>query len=98
MFISHKILQTVNSLPTMQGMQETWVDPWVRKMPWRKEWQPTPVFLPEESHGQRILVGYSPLCHIESDMTERLKHTIPKDLSLLLSLKHTYLFIGVHQP
>ena len=66
MFISHKILQTVNSLPTMQGMQETWVDPWVRKMPWRKEWQPTPVFLPEESHGQRILVGYSPWDHKES--------------------------------
>ena len=92
MFTSHKILQTVKSLPTTQGMQEMWVDPWVRKMAWRKEWQPTPVFLPEESHGQRSLVGYSPLCHIESDMAERLKHTIPKDLSLLLSLKK-YLFI-----
>ena len=35
-------------------------DPWVRKIPWRREWQPTPVFLPGESHGQRSLVGYSP--------------------------------------
>ena len=35
-------------------------DPWVRKIPWRKAWQPTPVFLPGESHGQRSLVGYSP--------------------------------------
>jgi len=35
-------------------------DPWVQKIPWRREWQPTPVFLPGESHGQRILVGYSP--------------------------------------
>ena len=35
-------------------------DPWVRKIPWRRAWQPTPVFLPEESHGQRSLVGYSP--------------------------------------
>ena len=35
-------------------------DPWVRKIPWRKKWQPTPVFLPGESHGQRSLAGYSP--------------------------------------
>ena len=35
-------------------------DPWVRKVPWRSKWQPTPVFLPgQESHGQRSLVGYS---------------------------------------
>ena len=33
-------------------------DPWVRKIPWRREWQPTPVFLPGELHGQRSLVGY----------------------------------------
>ena len=35
-------------------------DPWVRKIPWRRAWQPTPVFLPGESHGQRSLVGYGP--------------------------------------
>ena len=35
-------------------------DPWVRKLPLRKAWQPTLVFLPGESHGQRSLVGYSP--------------------------------------
>jgi len=35
-------------------------DPWVRKIPWRRKWQPTPVFLPGESHEQRSLVGYSP--------------------------------------
>ena len=34
-------------------------DSWVRKMPWRRKWQPTPVFLPGESHGQRSLAGYS---------------------------------------
>ena len=34
--------------------------PWVRKVPWRRQWQPTPVFLPGESHGQRSLVGHSP--------------------------------------
>ena len=38
--------------------------------PWRRAWQPTPVFLPVESHGQRSLVGYSPWGSKESDMTE----------------------------
>ena len=35
-------------------------DAWVGKIPWGRKWQPTPVFLPEEFHGQRSLVGYSP--------------------------------------
>ena len=35
-------------------------NPWVRKILWRREWQPTPVFLPGESPGQKSLVGYSP--------------------------------------
>jgi len=34
--------------------------PWVRKIPWRRKWQPTSVFLPGKSHGQRRLAGYSP--------------------------------------
>ena len=34
--------------------------PWDKKIPWRREWQPTPVFLPGESHGQRSLAGYRP--------------------------------------
>ena len=51
-------------------------DPWVRKIPWRRAWQPTPVFLPGESHGQRSLVGYSPWGHKESDRTETAEHTL----------------------
>ena len=35
-------------------------DPWIGKIPWRRAWQPTAVFLPRECHGQRSLVGYSP--------------------------------------
>ena len=51
-------------------------NPWVRKIPWRRAWQPTPIFLPEESHGQRTLAGYSPKGHKESDTTEQLSaHT-----------------------
>jgi len=38
-------------------------NPWVRKIPWRRKWQPTPVFLPGKSHRQRSLTGYSPWGH-----------------------------------
>ena len=50
------VVQMVKNLP---AVQETWVDPWIGKIPWRRAWQPTPVFLPGESHGQRTLTGYS---------------------------------------
>ena len=50
-------------------------DPWVRKMPWRRTWQPTPVFVPGKSHGQRSLASYIPWGHKESDnMTKRLNN------------------------
>ena len=45
-------------------------DSWIRKISWSRKQQPTPVFLPEEFHGQRSLVGYSPWGHKEMDMTE----------------------------
>ena len=44
--------------------------PWVRKIPWRRKWQPSPVFLPGKFHGQRSLVDYSPWGCKESDMSE----------------------------
>ena len=44
----------------VQETQGCRFDPWVRKIPWRRAWQPTPVFFPGESHGQRSLDGYSP--------------------------------------
>ena len=50
----------VKNLPAMRETQETRVWSLVRKMSWRRAWQPTPVFLPWESHGQRSLVGYNP--------------------------------------
>ena len=49
-------------------------DPWVWKIPWRRKWQPTPVFLPGESHGQRSLVGYSPWGCEELDTTKWLNN------------------------
>ena len=51
-------------------LRECGFDPWFRKIPYRRKWQLTPVFLPEESHGQRILAGYGPQGAEESDMTE----------------------------
>ena len=60
------------------AMQETWVG----KIRWRA-WQPTPVFLTGESHGQRSLVGYSPWGHKESDTTERLHFTFTHYLVLV---------------
>ena len=47
-------------------------DSWVRKIHWRRKWRCTPVLLPGKSHGWRSLIGYSPQCRKELDMTERL--------------------------
>ena len=47
---------------------------WIRNIPWRRKWQPTAVFLPGKSHGQRSLVGYSPWGHKELDTTEATQH------------------------
>ena len=47
--------------------------PWVRKIPWRRKWQSTPVFLPGKCHRERSLAGYSPWRRKESDTTEATK-------------------------
>ena len=62
-------------------------DPWVRKIPWRRKQQPTPVLLPGKSHGQRSLAGYSPWGCKELDRTEHIRthaHT------------HTHLSFGLN--
>ena len=53
-------------------------DPWVGKIPWRRKWQPTPVFLSGKSHGQRSLVGYSPQRCKELDITQPLNNNKKK--------------------
>ena len=50
-------------------------DSWVGKIPWRRKWQPTLVFLPGESHRQRSLAAYSPWGLKESDMTDTYSHS-----------------------
>ena len=61
--------QTVKRLPTMW---ETQVQSLVRKILWRRKWQPTPVLLPGKSHGWRSMVGYSPWSRKELDKTKQL--------------------------
>ena len=65
-------------------------NPWVRKFPWRREWQPTPVFLPGEVHGEMSLVGYSPWGHKESNTTKRLTHSHECTHTHMHTHTHTY--------
>ena len=64
-------------------------NPWVGKIPWRREWLPTPVFLPGEFNGQRTLAGCSPWGHKELDTTERLTLSL---LCTILSDSHVPIF------
>ena len=66
----------VKNLPANdEELKKCGFDPWVRNIPWRRKWQPTPVFLPGNFHGQRSLVGYSQWGCKELDTTEHNTHT-----------------------
>ena len=67
------VAQRVKNLP---AMWETWLQSLDQEDPLERKWQPTPVFLFGEFHGQRSLVGYSPWCRRESDTSERLSSHI----------------------
>ena len=62
----------VKNLPT--NAADARFDPWVRKMPWNRKWQPAQIFLPGKFHGQRSLAGYSPWSWRKSDITGRLNN------------------------
>ena len=71
--------------------------PWVRKNPWRRKWQPTPVFLPGESHGQRSLSGSSSWGHKESYMTKWLSmHVLPQGHYMYLYSRFLLSLINVY--
>ena len=55
------------------AVQETCFDIWIQKIPSRRKWQPTPVFLPVKFHGPRSLEGYRAWSYEESDMTKQLR-------------------------
>ena len=65
-----QVALVVKNLSANAGDMRFWLDPWVGKIPWSRKWQPPPVFLPGEFHGQRCLVGYSPWSRKELDSTE----------------------------
>ena len=67
--------QWTKHLPAMQEMKGDLSNPQVGKIPWRKAWQPPPVFSPGESPGQKDLVGDNPWGHKESDSTDATEHT-----------------------
>jgi len=57
---SSQVVLVVKNSPASGRDLRDGFDLWVEKIPWRRTWQPTPVFLPGESLGQRRLAGYSP--------------------------------------
>ena len=69
--------QLVKHLPAVQCRRPGF-DPWVGKIRWRRAWQPTPVSLAREPHGQRSLAGYSPWACTESDKNEVTEHSTAK--------------------
>ena len=65
-------------------------DPWVRKSPWRRKWQPTPIFLPGELHGQRSLAGYTLCGH-------RVRRDWAHARTCARAHKHTHTHTHTHQ-
>ena len=78
--LAYRVKGTVLVAQMVKNLPE-WRRPWVRKIPWRREWQPTPGFLPGESYGQRSLVGYSPRGNKESDTTKQLTLSLYRVMS-----------------
>ena len=61
--LRHRLPRRLSSKDLICQCRRPWFHLWVEKIPWRRKWQPTPVPLPGESHGQRSLAGYSPGGH-----------------------------------
>ena len=96
-YISHRLVQTslvAQMVKHPPAMQETQVQSLVGKIPWRRKWQPTPVFLPGKSHGWS-LVGYSPWGSKESDTIEPLHFTSKHVLTPFSWWHLRTLFLGI---
>ena len=105
-FGASQVALVVKNLPVSAGRcQRQGFNPWVRKIPWRSAWQPTPVFLENPMDKETWLVGYSPKGCKESDTTEATlqAHIHALELTLLRekerqtkSLAHNVHSIRVH--
>ena len=71
-------------------------DPWVRKIPWRRKWQPTPVLLTGKFHGWKSLVGYSSWGPKELDITEHTAHTLPWKVISFETSPSNFLLDNIH--
>ena len=78
----------VKNVPTSRRCKRCGFDPWVGKILWRRKWQPTAVFLPGESHGQRSLTGYSPWGY------KRVGHNLAKH-SLVLKTMYFMCYVNI---
>ena len=78
-FVHPSLAPEINFLLACLGISQChpFTDSWVGKIPWGRQWQPTLVFLPGESHGHKSLVRYSPWGYTELDMTEQLTPLSP---------------------
>ena len=83
----------VKKLPANAGDMRPGFDPWVGKIPWRRAWQPMPVFLSRQFHEQRSLAGYSPCVCKDSGMTEQLTNVLEFGALCLF----VFIEAGVHQ-
>ena len=68
--LTSQVALVVKNPPANAGDVRDRFDPWVGKIPWSRKWQPTPVYLPGESHGLRSLLGCIPWGHKKLGMTE----------------------------
>ena len=80
-----QVVRVVKNPPVNAWDMRCGFDSWIRKIPWRRAWQPTPVFLPWESHGKRSLAGYSPWGHkwVRHDLETKQRHPRPSESNIL---------------
>ena len=86
---SQEVLVVKDPAANVGDIRDTGSTPRLGRFPWRRKWQPTPVFLPGKSHGQRSLAGYSPWGHKELGIVE----AINKDLLYITGNYIQYLII-----
>ena len=97
MLEASQVVLVVKNLPSnARDTRDADSIPWVRKIPWRRAWQLTPVFLPGESHGQRSLACYGPYGPKELDTTEATQHSRIHILQILSAEAHSILWLWLY--
>ena len=91
------VVQMIKNPPVSVGDARDGFNPWVGKIPWKRKWQPTAVFLPRKFHGQRSLMNYSPYSHKESEITENV-HVHTHTHTDTHTQRHTHTHRHTHIP